>query len=74
LERRAHTTCGGRSLSDDVIDTLYTLIVNANHGPHVTGGVDPTTVPPVSRVFPYLAPPNPNPPEPASIPSLAEGR
>jgi Domain of unknown function (DUF4331) len=62
LEGRAHTTCGGRSLNDDVIDTLYTLIVNACRGPRVSDGVDQATVP-ASRVFPYLAAPNLNPPE-----------
>ena len=62
LAGRAHATCGGRSLNADVIDTMYTLIVNANRGPRVSDGVDHATVP-ASRVFPYLAPPNPNPPE-----------
>jgi hypothetical protein len=61
LEGRAHATCGGRSLNDDVIDTLYTLIVNAGHGPRVSDGVDQATVR-ASQNFPYLAPPNPNPP------------
>ena len=28
----AHTTCGGRTLNDDVIDTLFTQLVNAGHG------------------------------------------
>jgi hypothetical protein len=32
-------TCGGRSLNDDVMDTLYTLLVNANNGPRISGGV-----------------------------------
>ncbi|WP_031174174.1 DUF4331 family protein [Streptomyces durhamensis] len=61
LEVRTHETCGGRSLNDDVIDTLYTLIVNAGRGPRVSDGVDGTV--PASRDFPYLAPPNPHPPE-----------
>jgi hypothetical protein len=73
LEGRAHTACGGRSLNDDVIDTLYTLIVNACRGPRVSDGVDQATVP-SSREFPYLAPPNPRPPEPASIPTVAGTR
>jgi len=56
LQGRAHQTCGGRSLNDDVMDTLYTLLVNAGNGARVSDGVDcPAT--PVSDAFPYLAPP-----------------
>ena len=56
LDGRAHQTCGGRSLNDDVIDKELTLLVNGGKGPHVSDGVDrPET--PVSDVFPYLAPP-----------------
>ncbi|MBV8716563.1 MAG: DUF4331 family protein [Chloroflexi bacterium] len=74
LEGRAHTTCGGRSPNDDVIDTLYTMIVNAYRGPRVSDGVDHPTVP-ASPTFPYLAPPNPNPPEGISaIPTVAVNR
>ena len=28
LDGRTHQTCGGRSLNDDVIDKLLTLLVN----------------------------------------------
>ena len=63
LQGRTHATCGGRSLNDDVIDTLYTLIVTAGNGPRVSDGVDQATVR-ASQSFPYLAPPNPNPPGP----------
>jgi len=74
LEERTHTTCGGRSLNDDVIDTLYTLIVNANRGPRISDGVDQATVR-ASHEFPYLAPPNQNPPEPnPGIPTAAASR
>jgi hypothetical protein len=56
LHGRAHQTCGGRSLNDDVIDKELTLLVNAGNGARVSDGVDrPET--PVSDVFPYLAPP-----------------
>ncbi|MFF3920654.1 hypothetical protein ACFYZB_46170 [Streptomyces sp. NPDC001852] len=68
LEGEAHTTCGGRSLNDDAIDTLYTLIVNAFHGPRVSDGVDQATMP-ASREFPYLPQPNLDPPEPVSVPT-----
>ena len=73
LEGRTHTTCGGRSLNDDVIDTLYTLIVNGNRGPRVSDGVDQATVR-ASQSFPYLAAPNPDPPDrdPGIPPSAAK--
>ena len=58
----AHRTCGGRALNDDVMDTIFTLLVNAGNGPVIRDGVDQATRP-ASRVFPYLAPPNPDPPE-----------
>jgi hypothetical protein len=60
---RAHETCGGRALNDDVMDTFFTLIVNGGDGPLVRDGVDQATRP-GSRTFPYLAPPNPDPPTP----------
>jgi hypothetical protein len=62
LAGKAHETCGGRTPNDDVIDTLFTQLVNAGNGPIVRDGVDAATRP-ASRVFPYLAAPNPNPPE-----------
>jgi len=55
LDGRAHTTCGGRSLNEDTMDTLYTLFI-AGHGPQVSDGVDHATVP-AGTAFPYLAPP-----------------
>jgi Domain of unknown function (DUF4331) len=62
LNGRAHQTCGGRSLNDDVIDKLLTLIVNGGKGPRVSDGVDrPQT--PVSDTFPYQAPPIHLPPD-----------
>ena len=55
LDGRTHQTCGGRSLNDDVIDKLLTLLVNGGKGPRVSDGVDrPAT--PVLDVFPYQAP------------------
>ena len=61
--RRGHQTCGGRALNDDVIDTLFTLLVNAGNGPRIRDGVDQATKP-AARTFPYLAAPNPDPPQP----------
>src|SRR5829696_271364 len=60
---RGHQTCGGRALNDDVMDTLFTLLVNAGTGPRIRDGVDQATMP-ASCTFPYLAPPNPDPPQP----------
>ncbi|HEY2880736.1 DUF4331 family protein [Nocardioides sp.] len=57
-----HQTCGGRTLNDDVMDTIFTQLVNAGQGPTIRDGVDSATVP-ATRTFPYLAPPNPDPPE-----------
>jgi hypothetical protein len=58
-----HETCGGRALNDDVIDTIFTQLINAGNGPTIRDGVDQATRP-ASRTFPYLARPNPEPPEP----------
>jgi hypothetical protein len=61
LDGRTHQTCGGRSLNDDFVDKLLTLLVNAGKGAPVSDGVDrPAT--PVSNVFPYQATPNSIPP------------
>ena len=58
-----HVTCGGRTLNDDVMDTIFTQLVNAGRGPTIRDGVDAATRPGAAS-FPYLASPNPNPPEP----------
>jgi Domain of unknown function (DUF4331) len=62
LAGREHTTCGGRSLNHDMVDTYYTLMVGGVDGPRISDGVDQTTRP-ATRTFPYLVSPNPNPPE-----------
>ena len=59
----AHQTCGGRTLNDDVMDTIFTQLVNAGHGPTIRDGATPPPGPPPAA-SPYLASPNPNPPEP----------
>ena len=56
-----HKTCGGRSLNEDSMDTFMTLLVNAGNGPRISDGVDQQAVP-ASRSFPYLIPPEENPP------------
>ena len=58
-----HRTCGGRTLNDDVMDTIFTLLVNAGLGPTISDGVEGATRP-ASGSFPYLAAPNPEPPVP----------
>jgi hypothetical protein len=57
----AHQTCGGRWSNDDIVDTVLTLLVNNGNGPRISDGVDHPAAP-VSRTFPYLHRPNPNPP------------
>jgi hypothetical protein len=61
LAGRPHTTCGGRSLNHDMVDTLYMLLVGGLGGPRISDGVDQATRP-ASYTFPYLVSPNPNPP------------
>jgi Domain of unknown function (DUF4331) len=65
---KTHETCGGRALNDDVMDTIFTQLINAGNGPVIRDGVDQATRP-ASRTFPYLAPPNPDPPQPPSTSS-----
>jgi hypothetical protein len=61
-EGRTHTTCGGRALNDDVMDKLFTLLINAGDGPVISDGVDQASRP-ASQTFPYLAAANPDPPQ-----------
>ncbi|MFF5078046.1 DUF4331 family protein [Actinoplanes sp. NPDC000266] len=63
LAGRPHSTCGGRALNDDVMDTLFTFLINAGSGPVIRDGVDRSSRP-AGRVFPYLSEPNPDPPPP----------
>ena len=60
-EGRAHETCGGRTLNDDVIDVLYTLWINGGAGPVISDGVHAASRP-ATTTFPYLVPANPSPP------------
>jgi hypothetical protein len=66
LRGASHETCGGRSLNDDCADTILTMLVNAGNGARISDGVDQQAVP-ASRVFPYLAPPELNPPTPIQL-------
>jgi Domain of unknown function (DUF4331) len=53
-----HTTCGGRTPSDDVVDTTLALLITRNRdgGPQVSQGVAGPTKP-ATATFPYLAEP-----------------
>ncbi|WP_285115441.1 DUF4331 family protein [Leifsonia sp. fls2-241-R2A-40a] len=62
MKGREHTTCGGRAVNDDMMDTFFTTFINAGNGPTIRDGVDASSRP-ASRTFPYLAEPNPEPPE-----------
>src|SRR3954468_5803692 len=63
LRGEAHRTCGGRTLNDDVMDTIFTQLINAGNGPVIRDGVDHSTRP-GTRTFPYLSESNPDTPEP----------
>ena len=67
----AHETCGGRAPNDDVMDTIFTQLVNAGNGPIIRDGVDQATRP-ASSTFPYLASPNAHPPEAPRAPLATE--
>lgn len=63
IDGRPHTTSGGRSLNDDAMDPLYTLLINAGQGPVISDHVNrPTRL--AGTTFPYLVEPNPHPPTP----------
>jgi hypothetical protein len=57
-----HRTCGGRALNDDIIDTMFTQLINAGNGPVIRDGVDHSSRP-AGQAFPYLSAPNPDPPK-----------
>jgi hypothetical protein len=61
LKGASHSSCGGRTPNDDIADTFLTMLVNAGNGPRISDGVDGQAVR-ASRAFPYLAPPELNPP------------
>jgi hypothetical protein len=57
LAGRPHTTCGGRSLNDDIMDRTYTFVIGGLGAPTIRDGIDQATQRATNR-FPYLAPPN----------------
>ena len=57
LRGEPHSTCGGRAPNDDIMDVLFTLLINGGNPPRIRDGVDqPTRL--ATDVFPYLAEPN----------------
>ena len=64
LRGEAHRTCGGRTLNDDVMDTIFTQLINAGNGPVIRDGVDRSTRPGTRARSRTWREPNPDPPEP----------
>ena len=58
LAGRPHSSPGGRWLNEDVMDSIFTLYINGGNGPRISDGID-APIAWSSKVFPYLAPPNP---------------
>lgn len=52
--------CGGRPVSEDVIDTVYGLLIRGDPGQRVSDGAS-TPTRPATDAFPYLAKPNAGP-------------
>lgn len=57
LQGKPHTTCGGRSLNDDVMDLIFNMLINAGKRPTITDGVDQATQP-ATETFPYVRAPS----------------
>ncbi len=57
LHGRTPSTCGGRSLNDNFIDTMYTVLINGGRGPRIHQGIDHAAAE-GTKTFPYLAPPS----------------
>ncbi len=57
LRGEPHTTCGGRTPNEDIMDVVFTMLINGGNLPLIRDGVDrPTKL--ASEIFPYLAAPN----------------
>jgi Domain of unknown function (DUF4331) len=57
IDKRPHTTAGGRWLDDDILDELLTWMVNGGRGERFGDGVDAPSKP-ASSSFPYVREPN----------------
>ena len=51
-----HTSCGGRKLTDDIMDTLFTYYINSDKGERIKDGVSTPGKMPLNE-FPYIAGP-----------------
>jgi hypothetical protein len=69
LKGAAHATCGGRAPNDNCMETFMTVFVNGGNGPRVSHGIPGPTLP-AAHAFPFLVPPELNPPKP-KLPDLA---
>ena len=58
---RAHETCGGRAINDDVMDKFFTTLINAGNGPVISDGVDKSS-PASHAAFPTSPLPTPTRP------------
>lgn len=57
LRGEPHSTCGGRRPNDDIMDVLFTLLINSGNSQRLPDGVErPTQL--ATDVFPYLVEPN----------------
>lgn len=57
LAGKPHTTAGGRLLTDDIMDTVFTKLINNAKGERMSDGVDEPSAAPTAA-FPYLAKPD----------------
>jgi len=57
LRGTSYASCGGRSLNDDVMDVIFTMLIKAGKQPNISDGVTEATVP-ATKTFPYLASPS----------------
>ncbi len=71
LRGATHKTCGGRWVNHDIVDSLFTVLINNGNGPRISDGVDQTTMP-ASRTFPYLSRPTAMPPKLAPLVGIPE--
>ena len=60
----AHETCGGRALNDDVMDTIFTQLINAGNGPVDPRRRRPLDAAGLAQLSRTSRRPNPDPPEP----------
>lgn len=57
LNGREHSSRGGRRPTDDIMDRLFTILINAEKGATVSDGINAPS-PKTSHSFPYLAKPD----------------